>query len=88
MDKSQLTAFVDYMIGEHPIGIIGTSVGEVGSAEPIYAPTCPEMRAFVLARLGDNMPVNGWSAISHHDKTHAKALAALLREVADGLDPQ
>ena len=91
MDGTQLNAFCDYMIGNRVVG--GTD-----PADPVGMPCAPELRAFILARLGDKMPSNGWNITtrlcnagerSRHScfVEQAKAFAALLREVADGIDP-
>jgi hypothetical protein len=90
MDRTQLVAFVDYMIGERNVG------GEV-DGDPVGAPYSPELRAFILGRLGDNMPVGAYYIFpapppSNYKRREdwvkqADALAALLREVADGLAP-
>lgn len=87
LDKTQLTAFVDYMIGWRAVG--------VAADEEISQPICPEMRAFLTALLGDAMPPYARYLVPANRGTHqhvewepkSKAFAALLREVADGLDP-
>lgn len=76
MDKAQLNAFVDYMIGWRTVG--ATNEGE------LTTPTCPEMRSFVLARLGEKTPTHGYDAVRDY-KGCGTALAALLHEAADGL---
>ncbi len=76
MDKAQLNAFVDYMIGWRTVGVAGE--------EELTAPLCPEMRSFVIARLGDKTPVHGYDAVRDHNGCGG-ALASLLHEVADGL---
>lgn len=76
MDKAQINAFVDYMIGWHSVG--ATNDGEV------LNPICPEMRAFVIARLGEKTPAHGYDAVRDHQGC-GTAFAALLHEVADGL---
>jgi len=70
----------------------------VGGSEPgneVTTPHSPELRAFVQARLGDLTPAYGSGLVlpTHGARgsvwdVQAKALAALLREVADGIDPQ
>lgn len=88
MDKTQLTAFIDYMVGDRTTG--------GNSDDPSGTPHSPELRAFILARLGDETPAAsyyivpqppGHRARSEASTKQAKALAALLREVADGIDP-
>lgn len=77
MDKAQLNAFVDYMIGWRTIAAT--------DQEEFTEPLCREMRAFVLARLGEKTPLHGYEAV-RDIKGCGAALAGLLREVADGLD--
>ena len=87
MDRTQLFAFLDYMIGDRILG--GCSGEEVGT------PHSPELRAFITARLGDQtpsfahhlLPYRGLRFRSENQAVAAKALAALLREVADAIDP-
>lgn len=87
MDKTQLKAFYDYMIGGRPVG---------GAAdEPVETPHSPELRAFVIGRVGDAVPpyahflipANRGSAQHAEWAPKSKAIANLLREVADGIDP-
>lgn len=86
MDKTQITAFLDYMIGERNVG---------GSPEdPLSTPHSPELRAFITARLGDHTPTSGYYLVPGKSgewygkgKEHAAALASLLREVSDAIDP-
>ena len=87
MDRSQLIAFCDYMIGDRVVG--GQDAGD-----SVGTPHSPELRAFIVARLGDLTPGSGYHLVtmrtnSHHPHvaSQAKAFAALLREVADGIDP-
>ena len=87
MDRTQLIAFLDYMIGDRILG--GCSGEEVGT------PHSPELRTFITARLGDQtpffahhlLPFRGLSFRAENQTVAAKALAALLREVADAIDP-
>jgi hypothetical protein len=67
-------------------------LGGADPGDPVSTPYAPELRAFVLARLGDDTPRGGWTITggrkgNPHYTKHAKAFAALLREVADGIDP-
>lgn len=89
MDDAQLMAFCDYMIGGRVVG---------GNAdEPTETPHSPELRAFIVARLGALIPDSGYRAVigvlqqsrlrNPHYECQSKAFAALLREVADGIDP-
>lgn len=84
MDNTQLAAIIDYMIGGRTVG--GTA------DEPIETPYSPELRAFVVARLGDDTPDSGYRILYGRARNElyarqARAFAALLREVADGFDP-
>ena len=88
MDRSQLIAFCDYMTGDRVVG--GQDAGD-----PVGTPHSPELRAFIVARLGDLTPGSSYHLVTMRTNTNrpyvapeAKALAALLREVADGIDPQ
>lgn len=85
MDRTQLVAFCDYLIGDRIVG--GNDPGD-----PVGTPYSPELRAFILGRLGDATPVAGYAIVPHPGRgrgevwtAQADALAALLREVADGL---
>ena len=88
MDKTQAVAFCDYAIGERHIG--GRDPGD-----EITTPHAPELKAFVMARLGNLTPIYGRylhpaNREPHHDAEYApqaKAFADLLREVADAIDP-
>jgi hypothetical protein len=53
MDLSQVRAFVDYMVGWKEIGVAEDSA--------VSTPCSPEVRAFLLARLGDKTPSGGYS---------------------------
>lgn len=84
MDNAQLAAVIDYMTGGRVVG------GTV--EEPAETPHSPELRAFIVARLGESAPHAGYGPVFHrkHNEAfaqQAKALAALLREIADGIDP-
>jgi hypothetical protein len=88
LDPSKVATFLDYMIGERIVG--GTF------EEPVGTPHSPELRAFISALLGENTPSVGNFLLSttrhknhHRDKIRkqAIALAGLLREVADAIDP-
>jgi hypothetical protein len=84
MDKTLLTAFCDYAIGDRLVG------GAVN--DPAGTPHSPELRALIVGMLGDNMPLSAIGivecrSISDVYARQAKAFATLLREVADGLDP-
>lgn len=86
MDRTQVVAFIDYMIGWRPVGVAGE--------EEITEPKSPELRAYLTARLGDAMPFYANYIVPRdgHERraahaNEANALAALLREVADVLSP-
>ena len=86
MDRSQLVAFLDYAIGSRSVGST--------DGETVETPHSPELRAFVVARLGDMTPryatwiVPGRGTPIKGEPEKGAAFAALLREVADGIDPQ
>jgi hypothetical protein len=76
MDNTQVTHFVDYMIGHRSLGVDA-------NGQEIVAPMAPEMLAFVVARLGKATPHHGFDCFRRPE--YARAMAALLREVADAL---
>lgn len=85
MDKIQIAAFIDYAIGWRTLG--GADAGD-----PVATPHSPELRAFVVARLGEDTPhYASWlinrRSVDAAAARQAKAFSALLREVADGIDP-
>lgn len=87
MDRTQLQAFCDYMIGERVVG--GSDPGD-----PVGTWHSPELRAFILARLGELTPGAGFHIVAWPGRKlredweqQRRAFAALLREVADGIDP-
>lgn len=87
MDRAQISAFCEYTLGERTVG--GSDPGD-----PVGTPHSPELRAFCVALLGDNTPTWPWQLCRIEDRARnsrlepqAKAFAALLREVADGIDP-
>ena len=87
MDRTQLVAICDYMIG-------GRVVGGSDPGDPVTTEYSPELRAFIQARLGDKTPGAGYAIVPQVNRDRgsmwtgqALALAGLLREVADGLDP-
>jgi hypothetical protein len=86
MDQNQLIAFCDYAIGDRIVG--GNDPGD-----PVGTPHSPEVRAFVIARIGA-IGNSGYQLVTlrtnkayPHVAEQARAFAALLREVADGIDP-
>lgn len=86
MDKTQLKAFLAPLLDERAIGVSGD--------DEVTAPICAEIRAFLVGRLGDLLPTYSDYAINPRGgydpeltRRRAAALAALLREVADGIDP-
>lgn len=86
MDRTQVVAFCDYMIGDRAVG--GADPGDI-----IGTPHSPELLAFIVARLGDNTPAAGYGIVPQPGRPpearrieQGKALAALLREVADAID--
>ena len=85
MDRTQLSAFLDYAIGERVI--------DSADGEDIITPHSPEIRGFIVARLGDKMPIRAWEIVPTNSplplaaKEKAQAFAQLLRKIADGIDP-
>jgi hypothetical protein len=86
MDMQQLMTVIDYMVG-------GRSVGGTVD-EPLETPHSPELRAFIVGRLGELTPAYGsqvvmFSKYRVNPETikKSKAFAAFLREIADGIDP-
>ncbi len=76
MDNKQLAHFLDCMIGFKSIGTAGD--------QEIQAPISPELRSFIIGRLGEETPSCGYQALKRIDET--RALARLLREALQGLD--
>lgn len=77
MDALQVQQFLDCMIGWKPIGVDG-------NGDEIIVPVSPEMRAYVVARLGMETPNHGYDALRSHQK--AAPVINLLREVADSME--
>jgi hypothetical protein len=87
MDRAQISAFCEYALG-------GRHVGGNDPGDPVSTPHSPELRAFCAALLGENMPIWPWQLCRLEYRPgnsalepQAKAFAALLREIADGIDP-
>jgi hypothetical protein len=84
MDNSQLYTFLQSFLDYRCVGIDSNGNGVPGK------PICPDLKNFVIARLGDLTPLAAYRAVyaaSIDEKRSARALADLLREVADGIDP-
>ena len=86
MDQAQLIAFCDYAIGDRV-------VGGHDASDPVGTPHSPELRAFVVGKIGA-LTNSGYQLATLRDTKawphiteQANAFAALLREVADGIDP-
>jgi hypothetical protein len=77
MDSLQIQRFLDCMFGWKSIGV------DVDGTE-ITASNNPEMRAFIVARLGMDTPNHGHDALRSHQRS--APVVALLREVADSLE--
>lgn len=77
MDRLQVSAFADYLTGWRAVGVDS-------GGEEVSAPISPEMRAFVVAFLGDNTPNSGYLMLRR--KEEMRALASFLREIACSLD--
>ena len=78
MDITQVSKFVDLMVGER---LVGTD--ERGNE--FTTPESPALKAFITARLGDDMPWHSHDAVWVHQKK-GRALVAFLREAADALE--
>jgi hypothetical protein len=84
MDNTQLIAFCNYVFGHRTVGSV--------DGQEVETPHSPELRAFLAARLGDDIPLYAGRIVHRRANDpnvarQAKAFAALLREVADGIDP-
>lgn len=77
MDRLQVSQFIELMVGFRPVGISG-------NGEEITEPVCPEMRAFIIALIGEKTPWSGHTMFRRKDEM--RAMAAVLRSVADNLD--
>lgn len=75
MDRVQLQQFLHCMIGFKTIGF-------TGSLE-VKDHICPEMRSFLIGKMGSLVPVDVRRAASN--AASGLALAAVLREAADAL---
>ena len=87
MDNAQLIHFLEPMLNYKVIG-----VDQNGDVVTSHEAICPELRSFIVARLGALTPVSSYRAVIPDTryrgyKDGPAALAALLREVADGIDP-
>lgn len=76
MDKTQLQHFLGCMIGWRSLGAAGD--------EEISTPVCPEMKSFLVGKLGDMAPRYLDDVMRNPEK--CIALAALLRDAADMLN--
>lgn len=79
MDSTQVSAFIDYMLSGTPVA------ANAETGEEWITPHSPALRAFIIARLGDDMPIDAHQAFARHPKK-GRALANLLREAADAID--
>ena len=83
MDKNQIAAFVEYMVGFKSLGIDA-------NGEEVQAPNSPELRAFMIASLGENSPTNGYYSIARkgaHAEKQRRALATFLVNMGFSIDP-
>ena len=85
MYEVQIRAFLSPLLDRDTIGV------DCNGNEFEGQPICPELHSFVLARLGHMTPINAYRALRPQpggpDAEKSRALAALLREVINGLDP-
>lgn len=93
MDQRQLQTFLAPLLDTRVVGI--------SEGSEIYGgPVCPELFSFIVGRLWEAMPDSSWLAlplrtsqvglradVKEKCRMQALALATLLREVADGIDP-
>lgn len=82
MDKSQVIAFLDFLVGYRSIGVDS-------NGDEVEVPICPEARAFVVGRLGVMTPANGWRCVTDGTpagRSKALTVARMLREVVDYLE--
>jgi len=52
MDKAQISTFIEYMFGWRSLGVDA-------NGDEISVPYSPELRAFMVAFLGEDTPTNG-----------------------------
>lgn len=78
MDSTQASHLVDYMVGERLLNADA-------NGNEFTAPFSPELKAFIIARLGDDIPLSGYDAFTRHQKK-GRALVAFLREAADAIE--
>lgn len=79
MDSTQIGAFIDYMLSGTPVA------ANAETGEEWIVPHSPALRAFIIARLGDNTPINAHQALTRHP-AKGRALAEFLREAADAIN--
>ena len=79
LDGTQVVAFIEYMTGFRCIAVNPENGEEFG---PPYS---PELRAFLVARMGDDMPVGGRSTVMRH-QSNGRALVQFLRQAADSIE--
>lgn len=82
LDRTQVVHFVDLLVGFDSIGAAGD--------QEVQRPISPEVRSFIIARLGDRTPSSVY--FFHGDANspsyaNRKALAEFFRELADCIDP-
>jgi hypothetical protein len=78
LDRTQVITLIDYMTGIRPTAFCPETGDEYGP------PHSPELRAFLISRLGDLTPWGGLGAL--HNKSSALVLGAFLRKAADAIE--
>lgn len=79
MDLTAASAFVDLMVGNRVVA------ANAETGEDWGPPTSPEIRAFLVAALGDGMPISAYDVFTRHQHK-GRALVALLRVAADAIE--
>lgn len=77
MDIEFLTGFFDNMLGWRTVGVDR-------DGNEVAVPVCSEMRSFLCARLGCDLPINGYAAVRNNGGR--TVMASFLREVASALE--
>lgn len=83
MGKTQISAFIDYLVGFRPVGVNC-------DGEEIAVPNSPEARAFMIAQLGENVPSSGYYLMNRnfpHEEKQRRAMAIFFANLAFSIDP-
>ena len=79
LDVTQVVAFIEYMTGFRCIAVNPENGEEFG---PPYS---PELRAFLVARMGRDVPFSGRYAVTR-EQSKGRALVQFLRQAADSIE--